>query len=418
MKILITGNGFDLYHNLPTSYNDMIEILSHVVDNKVELLDFEAIYSKSSQYSRGLKEKYQVFDFDKPKITELKDLLEQNVWFSYFRKELEIETWIDFEKKIEHVLDQSLTLIYELYKKNLFDKSSYSCEMRADSVTRIEFKDFGNKIVLTELLKDFRLIEENWNHEFTLNEEYLVKKHHYYIDVDFDKISEFLLDELGKFKLIFKLYFQNIVYPLLESVKTQGESDVFYGVDRHFTFNYTPTFQHFYRTKKDAEGKGKTRFLHGKIPLEGESNVVLGINEVPDVEINKTSIIPFTKYFQKLYNRCDIEFLTEFSEYQNREFEFFWFGHSLDFSDKYYIDEVFKFALNEENSNETKIYVFYHSDSSRGTLYTNLINIRGQEEIVRLSQINVLQFVQIDSKEFKELFKDSEYYMKFGRSNV
>ena len=35
-KILITGNGFDLYYGLPTSYNDMMEALM-IVENTEDL---------------------------------------------------------------------------------------------------------------------------------------------------------------------------------------------------------------------------------------------------------------------------------------------------------------------------------------------------------------------------------------------
>lgn len=33
-NILITGNGFDLYHGLPTSYCDFINILDYSITNK------------------------------------------------------------------------------------------------------------------------------------------------------------------------------------------------------------------------------------------------------------------------------------------------------------------------------------------------------------------------------------------------
>lgn len=45
-KILITGNGFDLNFNLPTSYSDFINILSNLKD--IEEYNFDSIYSKSS----------------------------------------------------------------------------------------------------------------------------------------------------------------------------------------------------------------------------------------------------------------------------------------------------------------------------------------------------------------------------------
>ncbi len=62
---------------------------------------------------------------------------------------------------------------------------------------------------------------------------------------------------------------------------------------------------------------------------------------------------------------------------------FIFFGHSLDSSDKDYIDEVFNF-VNKLNTDDNNIIVTYHNENSKKSLLSNLLYIRGKENIVSL----------------------------------
>ena len=72
-KILITGNGFDLNLNLPTSYSDFIKILSNL--KHIEDYNFESIYNASSSYKTIKNNFDNSIEFKKKEIYELKDLL-------------------------------------------------------------------------------------------------------------------------------------------------------------------------------------------------------------------------------------------------------------------------------------------------------------------------------------------------------
>ena len=71
---------------------------------------------------------------------------------------------------------------------------------------------------------------------------------------------------------------------------------------------------------------------------------------------------------------------------------FFFFGHSLDTSDKIYIDKIFEY-ITKSTADVAKVIVVYHSLPSKSDLIVNLINIRTEENIRYLKENNKLFFV-------------------------
>lgn len=389
-KILITGNGFDLSLGLPTSYSDFINILNSLKNNGD--IDFESVYSNRSNYDIITK-KYKVFSFDYEKIETLKIEIQNNLWFQFFQNELEIETWIDFENKIEYVLNNLFTSV-KYIKDNIFSKGS----LLEDN---INYKPllFNNDIEIIQVLNSFNIITLEKDNDITLNINYLIKKYDFFIDLDLNKITRKLIEELKNFKKIFNLYFEVFVYPFYDNQKIKVDKTLFSTITKHYTFNYTPTFEKVYKSFI------KTNFLHGKID-SNSNEIVLGINEIPNEELDKRYFLPFTKYYQKLNNNTDFEFISEFEKKKNSNYQFFFIGHSLDTSDEDYINEVFDF-VNELKSKIKTIIVTYHSKESKSKLLINLLSIRGKDDIQNLMRSKNLIFLNIDSTELKkELNKD------------
>ncbi|MFT5891279.1 MAG: hypothetical protein ACI9Y7_001380 [Dokdonia sp.] len=387
-KILITGNGFDLSLGLPTSYSDFINILNSL--NNYGDVDFDSIYSNSDNYKQ-ITEEYKVFSFDYEKIETLKIEIQNNLWFKFFHNELEIETWIDFENKIEYVLNNLFTSV-KYIKDNIFSKGSLPED-------KIDYEPllFNNDIEILQILKRFNIITLNESYKVTLNVNYLIKKYGFFIGVDLNKITQKLIEELRSFKKIFNLYFEVFVYPFYGNQKTKVDKTLFSTITKHYTFNYTPTFEKIYKRVN------KTSFLHGKID-SNSNEIVLGINEIPNDELDKRYFLPFTKYYQKLNSDTDFEFISDFEKRKNSNFQFFFFGHSLDTSDEDYINEVFNF-VNELKSKIKTIIVIYHSKESKSKLLINLLNIRGKDDIQALMRSKNLIFLNIDSTELKRELK-------------
>lgn len=383
-KILITGNGFDLNIGLPTGYMDFIRILNYLEGNSN--FEFDKIYSNSSNYQKIL-DSYQKFNFDPSELDLLKNELKTNIWYQFFKNELEIDTWIDFENKIEYVLKVLFSSV-DYLKKNVFSEGALSED-------RLEYssKAFNNNIEIIHVLNTFGIIRTNPLNDIILVAKYLIKKYNFYIDIDLDKIASELNGSLINFKSIFNSFFKIFILPFYAKMSMKIDRTLFDNIHKHYTFNYTPTFEKVYKKNNI------TNFLHGKIS-SGRNEIVLGINEVPKHSVDDRYFIPFAKYFQKLDNNTDFSFLHDFSKRTSENFIFYFFGHSLDKSDEDYINEVFDF-LEMLKSPIKKIVIIYRSDESRSKLLINLLSIRGKNNIVNLMRSKNLEFFNIDSRELK-----------------
>lgn len=388
-KILITGNGFDLNLGLPTSYSDFIKILIQTENSEI---NFESIYSNSQNYHL-IKENFNPFVFDEDKLSKLRNEISDNSWYNFFKDEFEIESWIDFENKIEYVLKILFSSVQYL-KKGIFDKGSISSQ-------NLNYKPqlFNNNIEIIEVLRKFEIIYLDRDYNITLNDSYLIKKYKFFIDINLEKITKDLYNELLNFKTIFNYYFEIFVYPFYDNIKIKIDRSLFQNINIHYTFNYTPSFEFIYRKAKI------TKFLHGTID-SSTNQIVLGINEIPESSINNKYFLPFTKYFQKLNNNTDYIFLKEFEKKISHNYIFFFFGHSLDSSDADYVNEVFDFVKSLK-SKIKKIVIIYRDENSKPKLLINLLNIRGKNDIQELMRSDVLKFLKYDSKELKsELIRD------------
>jgi len=391
-KILITGNGFDLNLGLPTAYNDFIKILRYSTSNTD--LSFESVYAHSCNH-KEISERFKSFSFDKTNIEKLNELTAESLWFQFFKDEFEIETWIDFENKIEYVL-KILFSSAEYIKEHIFSKGSTSTKYRNTYNNKI----LNNNIEIIEVLSQFNLIKRIYEDEFELNNEFLVMKYNSFIDLDLSKITNYFNTELIKFKIIFNYYFETFVFPFYDNLKFKVDRSLFMKINRHYTFNYTPTFEKIYANSQI------TKFLHGKINSV-ENKIVLGINEIPISEtVEKKYFLPFTKYFQKLNNNTDYAFIREFSTKLNNNYLFFFWGHSLDKSDEDYLNEVFDF-VNDLKTKTKKIIIIFHNEESKEKLLLNILNVRGKKDVQDLMRSQILEFLHVDSKALqKELNRD------------
>lgn len=383
-KILITGNGFDLSFGLPTSYKDFISILSCL--ESIESNTFDNIYKNSLNYQKITSCFHSDISFSEENIEKLKNLLQQNLWFKFFKSELEIESWIDFETKIEYVLKLVFSSVKNFQEK-IFDLNPLKIGQ-----VRNESTIFNNNIEIIEVLNFFKIIDwDSLSGELKFKEEFFIQKYGYNTNVNTEKIAEWLYIEFLGFREIFNLYFTTFIDPLYEKLIDKSHDNRFKTINYHFTFNYTPTYS------KMCNSSVSTDYLHGKIG--DNTNLVLGINEIPDDVINKIHYIPFTKYFQKLNGNTDFHFLSKIEKNSLSGFSFFFYGHSLDISDQEYINEIFDFIDEVDKSESRKIVIIIHNLQSKARLLMNLFNIRGKKDIVSKMRENVLKFVLVDSEE-------------------
>lgn len=439
-KIVILGNGFDLRHFLPTSYNHLILILSEIEKlpenkNTITFSDlFGNLFKKNDErFYQKIIEYYQTdnFVFDLKAIQSLRTRLKVNSWFQYFKSvdENKIETWIDFETEIERIL-LSVLEYFESFNRNEFKKPRYEGkDGKANFFVPIalEKEHFKSKLQIS-LLKSFGLfqqIESNLNviQKFILN---IGNEIQYYKERDF---FNHLYSSLEEFIGIFNDYISNIVNVFYQNFKVDkrenfiknGSNFLFGNVNKIYSFNYTSTYNKLYENENQLLKKvaakfinediiGDIDFIHGKANENWSNNfddlkIVLGVDDIHD-SLKKHKLFQFTKYFQKLHKQTDYLFLEEYQKDSTvvknmKKYVFYFWGHSLDYSDRQYIREIFQFL---EYDNNNKIKIFYHSISAKGDQLRNLLAIIPKEIIESHMKAKKLEFIESSAENlFNEL---------------
>ena len=377
-KILVTGNGFDLHHELPTSYINFIDILG-VVDESIEF-SFEKIFNVVYNDIKNLNQ----FELNKEKIQELKELLNDNIWYKHFKEIKNDLTWIDFENEILSVIEIIQSFI-KGFNSEIFP-TKYFSESLANNHLFQRFLD-KNELIKITLLK-INILEfssSQFGTKYFINESYIYRKNRInYLDIE--KIVKLLASELENFKLIFNMFFECFVTPFYEVNKYKISKDIVKNINEHYTFNYTQTFDKVYQ-------KDFTRHIHGKI---GEyHSIVLGIDSLDDEIEDKKHFIPFTKLYQKLNYSTDYKFIG--TNNKTDDFHIFIWGHSLDSSDAIYLKEIF--TLLDDDSYERKVIIIIRNQNSKGRLLVNLIDILSPEKVDAYMKEDKLIFSEYDSIE-------------------
>lgn len=390
-KILITGNGFDLFHHLPTKYHHFISIMQTIEENQYDgEVSFDELFG--GMFKMKYKDEYGLIEenynsenikFSHKKLNKINQLLEANLWYTYFRDALEIDTWIDFEIEIETILNQ-LTIFDNHNKKAIANNL------------------FLEALIVYSPFELFGIVDiHSRQGDFIINEKYINKRHTY---IDIKKILEDLAKSFEDFIIIFNRYLVDIVSVFYAEIK-QKTPIPFHLMNEIYTFNYTPTLENIYKVDQS-----KVVYLHGKINEDcSKQNLVLGISEMPK-EIKTNKMFDFTKYYQKVCKNSNHKFIkipTEKTVKLN-ETIFYIIGHSLDESDKEYIADLFKF-LNSDLKKNAKICVFYFNINDMENKLKNLFNIMDKEIIVDMNKENRLYFVELNEQNIKKEFEKQTY---------
>lgn len=381
-KILITGNGFDLFHGLPTKYGHFMAVMKKIenIEEKEEF-GFNDLFDENFnlKFFNDIDKMNEYYDvekikFSKDSILEIKLLLNENIWYKHFNTVLELETWIDFELEIYKFLEEICLFVDKMKVKSVY-----------------------------------KLIYENTNYDFLdhfeiygnegENKEYFDRK----LKLDLNKILIELTNSLNVFKEIFSKYLDSIVVEFYQNKSDRISILPFNLMNEIYTFNYTPTIEKFYGRKTI-----EIVYLHGDID---KKNIVLGVNEIPDL-VKKGKGFDFTKNFQKIKNRTNKKFIKIPVANKNnlRETVFYVIGHSLDESDKTYINDLFEFLKIDQNK-FSKIVIFYFDEKDYNSKLNNLFKILNEEIIVEMNKNGRLSFVELNyeniTKEFNRELKGS-----------
>ena len=398
-KILITGNGFDLFHHLPTKYGHFMAIMKTIQQLKFkEVACYEDLFGKifkekfPEDYD-SIIENFHVEDikFNYEKIEDLNGLLKNNNWYNFFKTALELETWIDFETEIGKLLEGIIS-VFDQAKIGLYDNTQ------------------GIKIIPNQIRKDF------FSFGFSIQTENKIYLKQDYIDVFRQEIKEKkilneLADSLEEFIIIFNKYLIGVVGVFYE-VKMEKDIIPFDLMNEIYTFNYTPTIEKFYSIEKS-----KMIYLHGEMNEDSKiQNLVLGVSEIPE-NVKKHRMYNFAKYYQKIKKNSNKKFIDiplENVAY-NEETFFYIIGHSLDKSDQIYVLDLFKFLM-EDKLRKSKICVFYYDFKDKENKIKNLLSIIDEKIVSKMNNEERLYFVELNKENINIEFNKKEYkkHYSFG----
>jgi len=426
MKILVIGNGFDLAHYLPTSYHHFMRVMLAVENlpleqKKVGFNDLFGEWTKKSEgwFFRRMNELYETKDIklENEVIQSIKLELKANSWYRYFQNHLTNEnaSWIDFETKIGEALE-SFSLIHARFE-------TYKNEVGALPYLRLSgsdpnFKKLFKSTKFLDLLQCFGLLtvqffSEHIQHSdlkpqietITFNSEFF-DEYKGDFEFSFSKLLFSLQKELHDFTEIFNIYLCEVVSKFKPKSKFKALELFDPNLKTVYSFNYTSTYKFLYSDEADQVS---VEFLHGKAE-KPSSGLVLGIDEFPNEELKATKAYGFVKYHQKLIKNTDYLFLSENNAVtkiqtsrlsvmadKRPSLEIYLWGHSLDVSDKNYIHEIFllndkEYQGKESYQGRTTVIVFFHTDSSRFSMLSNLIHILDKDIVERWMKKGWLKF--------------------------
>ena len=391
MDILLLGNGFDLYHKLPTKYINFLNTVKFLQENfnETDMSTIGNVFNDERLYGidNGIKECYEKyyttysnFPLNIEATKKLIELADKNVWFKYLSQLINKDiTWIDFEKEIEKVVRA-----FEHYFENEYIEKLNFSDLFAHEVNIMHIFNFFYYVVEEDFVGDTKM------HRWELNEQFMVQnplnKKSY---LSKEKVISFLYNQLIELAEMLNLYLRNFVDVVVEKLKSINMIDEYIDLSQVrdvVTLNYTHTFESIYC----KEIKRNIYHIHGDVDF----NIVLGINsnENDNLETVNTDFLRFKKYYQRVFYKTDIEYLmalkyNDIFDSRNTN-NLVVFGHSLDSTDKDIIMDLFMYSK--------KISIYCYNEKAMSDNIINLVNIYGREGFDILRSEKEMTFIVLD----------------------
>lgn len=346
MKILVIGNGFDLAHDLPTSYIDFLEFIKIINTDKEGA---ERLLSALKKENLKVELSKYLCRHDKA-FLELKNQLIQKSadnswikWFSKLRFSSKNNTWIDFELEISSVIEA-----FERTHRKMGDNA-------------IDNKDINNYSSIIDHFSEKKL--------------YIKGKSESEV---FWGIRDKMYEDLNDLIRCLEIYLGDFVGGIINKKISPDIYEM--KPDKILSFNYTDTYERLY---SNVFKETPIDYIHGRICSDNstENNMVLGIPETlsEDEKNHDTTFIGFKKYFQRIYKKTGCTYKKWIEEFEKSEknTEVFFFGHSLNSSD----DDVLKELI---INSKTKITVYYYNNDDFSNKIASLVHVIGQEALTSM----------------------------------
>ncbi len=355
MVVLVLGNGFDLAHDLQTSYPEFLEFV------KMYSNDVDDVH-KQKQFHEFVN---QIRSGEDEIAKEAKELLaKENRWLDYFLDVYEKrikegkDRWVDFETEISDVIQA-------------FGNAR---EFNSAAIARGETKPALPKSILDKI-SSFLFAGEHKQ----------LAGYYSYTPEFLERFPESMLGELNDLIRLFEIYLIEFVEKMDVNIRIPEIYKLGSKIDKVISFNYTDTYRRLYR-KKEAVA---CCFIHGKASKEKTCNLVLGIDEFQkDSSRDDNNVfIWFKKFYQRIYKETSSEYIDwleddieeKESEKEKLPSYIYFYGHSLAETDK----DVLNKLIMHENA---IIRIFYHSKDAMAKQISNLVKIIGEEKLIHMTR--------------------------------
>ena len=319
-NILVIGNGFDLYHELKTSYTDFVRFCEEIL--------------KTEKGTKGRKW-----------------AISNSFVNCFIKVASENQKWIDCEREIEKIVTMFLKIMHD---RNVFDIIPHYIDKDNTTLEPYEFD-------ILRLMN--RFCEMSNIQKIKIRDDYFKT----YEGINKKLVMEKLKDDLNDLINLFKYYLEEKV--INQPVKKFSKQIEKINPDYVINFNYTNTCEKYGVNKQDI------CYIHGSVQ---DNNMVLGIRDIDEKDINS---IYFKKFFQRIQKHTDTIQWNRFGENRSltetiREATTYFFGHSLSNTDGDIIRSIFE--------NSCKIIIFHlYGKKDYEEKVINLIDTLGKENVIQ-----------------------------------
>lgn len=384
--ILVIGNGFDLYHRLPTRYTDFLTFVNGWEKFK-QTYDYfkddtgvivqkginptEPFNVRLDDYGKLTEDSMQDFSnhaicYDPDNIQYLDDILIGNAWVQYFlQTDYKKEGWIDFEREMEKVLHYIEKYYVELLPRMEGKIPNNTLDRHISQVIRL----FGDKAQLP-----FKNLNGTTVHRDDLSPEILQKQ----------KLAllETIKKEMNSLNKCLYIYLSDFVSHIKHNVFSEQIKNL---TNVHLlNFNYTYTYHSVY---------GKTQLVEHH-PIHGElrsNDLVLGIS---DDSFTNLDYVYFQKYFQRIQKRTGSYYKNwipqTMTSLEDDRATVHIMGHSLDVTDAGILKEIFGAKYVKE------IHIYYHNQAGYESQVINLIKMFGKEFVIEQTASERIIFTKLE----------------------
>lgn len=365
-KLIIAGNGFDLAHGLPTSYNNFMDAFwRDLKENQDDNLVKELVHL-NSEYKGFLEtEIHNYKDFTDSLINYMKEykrvdfagysikvynsfgsryvtykLFEfKNSFFYDLNEKKNIDNWVDVENEYYQALK-------EICKTDVF-----SVRKKREKVLKLH-KEFEQVKQLLERYLQKNVVEAyDFNNISNREEIDAIMKPNESSDKNFKLMAEFSSKEdKNEIKSFMRIK---------DSMLNRSKKSLI------LNFNYTPTFENYIEANFLSRFGLRINHIHGEL----NKNIVFGFGDEMDDDyklIEDMDDNEYLKYFKSFQYVQNSNYKDILRYIDSEKFQVIIMGHSCGLSDRTLLNTIFE----HENCRSIKVYYYKNGDYDN---YTEII---------------------------------------------